>query len=106
MANKKQNSNVTEIKAIYLDDETQKALADRLARIEGHLRSVREMILSRRCADEVLLQVAAIKAALNQFSAALLDHELRACMDTCMTGDVDERLDKVIKVLSALLKQS
>ncbi len=106
MADKKQNSNATEIETIYLDDDTQKALADRLARIEGHLRSVREMILSRRCADEVLLQVAAIKAALNQFNAALLDHELRACMETCMTGDADERLDKVTKVLSMLLKQS
>jgi len=106
MASKKQDSTVIEIEEVYLDDVTQKALADRLARIEGHLRSVREMILSKRCADEILLQVAAVKAALNQFSAALLDHELKACMDTCMTGDADERLDKVTRVLSTLLKQS
>jgi len=106
MASSKQDSTATVIEGAYLDDATQKALADRLARMEGHLRSVREMILSRRCADEVLLQVAAVKAALNQFSAALLDHELKACMDTCMSGDADERFDKVTRVLSTLLKQS
>jgi len=90
----------------YLDDVTRKALADRLARIEGHLRSVRTMVLERRCADEILLQAAAVKAAINQFSAALLDHELKTCMETCMAGDADDRLDRVTRVLATLLKQS
>jgi DNA-binding FrmR family transcriptional regulator len=106
MIKNKRNSISRETAVVYLDDLTQKALADRLARIEGHLRSIREMVLSRRCADEILLQAAAVKAALNQFSAALLDHELKACMETCMTGDADERLDRVTHVLGTLLKQS
>lgn len=90
----------------YLDDTAKKALTNRLARLEGHIRFLRGMVDQHRCADEVLLQVAAIKAAINQFSAALLDHELKACMNSCMEGDADERLDKVTKVLSTLLKQS
>jgi DNA-binding FrmR family transcriptional regulator len=106
MDDKKQDSPAIEIEKIYLDADTQKALVDRLARIEGHLRSVKGMVVSHRCADEILLQVAAVKAALNQFNAALLDHELKACMETCMTGDADERLDRVTRVLSTLLKQS
>lgn len=90
----------------YLDEPSEKAMVNRLSRIEGHVRSLREMILSHRCADEILLQVTAVKAALNKFSAVLLEHELKACMDSCMTGSVDERLNKVTKVLSTLLKQS
>ena len=90
----------------YLSPEVEKALKDRLARLEGHLRSIGRMVEQHRCADEVLLQVAAVKAALNQFSAALLDHELKACMNSCMEGDVDDRLDKVSRVLATLLKQS
>ena len=105
MTDTDQNSNMTEVATSYLGDDTQKALADRLARIEGHVRSVKGMVLSRRCADELLLQVAAVTAALNQFSAALLDHELKACMETCMEGSADERLNKVTRVLSTLLKQ-
>jgi CsoR family transcriptional regulator, copper-sensing transcriptional repressor len=90
----------------YLDDAAQKALNNRLARLEGHVRFIRGMVDQRRCADEILIQVAAVKAAINKFSAVLLDHELKACVNTCMAGDADERLEKVTKVLSTLLKQS
>ena len=90
----------------YLTEVSSKALANRLSRIEGHLRSVRAMVLDHRCADEILLQVTAVKAALNQFSSQVLDHELTACMESCMVGDADDRLKKVTKVLSTLLKQS
>jgi DNA-binding FrmR family transcriptional regulator len=90
----------------YLDNDAKKALVNRVARLEGHMRSIGRMVEEHRCADEIFLQVAAVKAAINQFSAALLDHELKACMNTCMRGDVDERLDKVTKVLSTLLKHS
>ena len=90
----------------YLDAESLKALGDRLARLEGHLKAVRRMLLERRCVDEILLQVTAVKAALNRFSSTLLEHELKACMDSCMEGDGEERLEKVTKVLATLLKQS
>lgn len=95
-----------EVEQPYLSPFASKALADRLARIEGHVHSVRRMVLDHRCADEILLQVAAVKAALNQVSAQILDHELTACMLSCMEGDTDERLKKVTQVLTTLLKQS
>ena len=100
------NKKVAEAVDHYLDDDVKKALMNRLARLEGHMRFIRGMVDQRRCADEILLQVAAVKAAINKFSAVLLDHELRACVNTCMTGDADDRLEKITKVLSTLLKQS
>jgi len=89
----------------YLQDEAKKALLNRLARLEGHLKAVRRMLDEGRCADEILLQVSAVKAALNTFSAVLLEHELKSCVDSCMPGDEDERLDRVTRVMAALLKQ-
>lgn len=89
----------------YLDEKSQRALANRLARIEGHIRAIQKMVLDRRCADEILLQTAAVKASINQFSAVLLDRELRACLDECKEG-AGHRLDRATKVLSTLLKQS
>ena len=100
------NKKVAEAVDPYLDDDAKKALMNRLARLEGHMRFIRGMVDQRRCADEILLQVAAVKAAINKFSAVLLDHELKACVHTCMTGDADDRLEKITKVLSTLLKQS
>ena len=90
----------------YLTEISSKALAHRLARIEGHMRAVRQMVLDHRCADEILLQVAAVKAALNQFSSQILDHELTACVNSCMAGNADERLHRVTTVLATLLKQT
>ncbi len=88
----------------YLAPESQKALADRLARAEGHLRSVRQMVIDHRCADEILLQMAAVKAAINQTAASLIETEMRSCVDSCMAGDADERLERVMKALAAVLK--
>ncbi len=93
-------------KSEYLDPETQVSLSNRLSRLEGHVRSIREMVQERRCADEVLLQVAAVKAAINAFASVLVEHELKDCMTTCMPGNEDERLKRVTHALGALLKRS
>ena len=111
MPSKSKNSNSNNIVHLkierpYLDELSSKPLMDRLASSEGHVRSIRRMVSEPRCADEILLQVAADKAALNQFSGQILDHELNACMQSCMDGDSGKRLKKVTKVLSTLLKQS
>ena len=90
----------------YLDSESVRALVNRLARLEGHVRAVRRMVEERRCADEILLQPATVKAALNRFSSVLLEHELRDCMTSCMEGGADDRLDRGTKVLATILKQS
>jgi DNA-binding FrmR family transcriptional regulator len=90
----------------YLAPNAQKAITDRLARAEGHLRSIRQMVVDHRCADEILIQIAAVKAALNQTAAAIIDNEMRACVDTCMTGDANDRLGRVTKALAAVLRSS
>ncbi len=96
----------TKQNAEYLTPEAQKSLADRLARAEGHLRSIRQMVVDHRCADEILIQIAAVKGALNQAAAALIDSEMRSCVDTCMGGSADDRIDRVAKALSAVLRSS
>ncbi|MDQ6960205.1 MAG: metal-sensitive transcriptional regulator [Mariprofundaceae bacterium] len=106
MAKRKTGKARPESGNFYLDDESRKKFSNRLARIEGHIHAVRQMVDDRRHADEVLLQVAAVKAALNKFAAVFIEHELKTCVNTCMPGDRDERLDKVTKVLTTMLKQT
>jgi DNA-binding FrmR family transcriptional regulator len=90
----------------YLTPEVQKALADRLARAEGHLRSVRQMVIDHRCADDILMQIAAVKAAINQVAAGLIETEMRSCVSSCMEGDADDRLDRIAKALATVLRSS
>ena len=64
------------------------------------------MVVDHRCADEILIQISAVKAALNQTAATLIESEMRSCVRTCMEGSPDDRLDRVTKALSAVLKSS
>jgi len=102
MAKRKQATKTQE----HLTPPPQKALAHRLPRAEGHLRSIRQMVIDHRCADEILIQIAAVKAALNQTAAGLIESEMRACADTCMGGSFEDRLDRVTNALAAVLKSS
>src|SRR5919198_75148 len=60
------------------------AVARRLARAEGHLAAVRRMVDEGRDCPEVLLQLAAVRAALDATAKVVLaDH-----MESCVRGAV------------------
>lgn len=90
----------------YLDPESRRALRNRLARIEGHVAGIARMVESRACADEILLQVAAVKGALSRFASVLVEEELEACVTTCMTGrrDVEERVTRLTNVIATMMR--
>ena len=91
----------------YLDDQSKKALMARLARMEGHVRAISRMVDERDWADEILLQVAAVKGALNRFASTLVEDELKACLSHCEDPiEQEERIDRLTKVLATLFKQS
>lgn len=91
----------------YLDDDSKKALMARLARMEGHVRAISRMVDERDWADEILLQVAAVKGALNRFASTLVEDELKACLSHCEDPiEQEERIDRLTKVLATLFKQS
>ncbi len=91
----------------YLDDQSKKALMARLARMEGHVRAISRMVDERDWADEILLQVAAVKGALNRFASTLVEDELKACLIHCEDPiEQEERIDRLTKVLATLFKQS
>jgi CsoR family transcriptional regulator, copper-sensing transcriptional repressor len=91
----------------YLDEASARALKARLARIEGHVRSISRMIDEREWADEILLQTAAVKGAINKFASVLVEDELRSCLQCCPDPAAqEERIDRLTKVLTTLFKQS
>ena len=91
----------------YLDEVSQKALVARLKRIEGHVRAITRMVEERDWADEILLQVTAVKGALNRFASTLLEDELKACLG-CVEDpkELEDRMDRLAKILATMLKQT
>lgn len=93
------------VKAVYLDEELQKELQDRLSRIEGHIRGIKEMLTRRESCNDLLVQLAAVKAAINQATIKLLEGHMDRCVSLCLEeGDLDE-LRKFKKALALVLKR-
>ena len=58
----------------------QRQVINRLARIEGHVRSVKNMVSEGRDCSEVLLQIAAIRKALDSTAKVVLKDHLEHCL--------------------------
>lgn len=58
-----------------------KAVLNRLSRAIGHLESVKRMVESGRDCTEVLVQLAAVRSALNSTAKVILKDHLEHCID-------------------------
>lgn len=88
----------------YLDATAKKSLLNRLSRIEGQVRALKEMVRQERCADEVVVQAAAARGALGQFLAKILEHHLQDCARSCMPGDRGQVTERVSRAIAAALR--
>ena len=70
---------------LYLTGEAERAIYNRLSRLEGQVRGVKKMLAERKSCDEMLVQISAMKQAVNGIAAELL----QAHMETCVLGRVE-----------------
>lgn len=70
---------------IYLTGESERAIYNRLSRLEGQVRGVKKMLAERKSCDEMLVQISALKQAINGVAAELL----QAHMQTCVLGRIE-----------------
>ena len=72
-----------------------KNVINRLSRIEGHVRSIKEMVDSGRDCSEILIQIAAVQSALQRTGKLILEEHLERCItEAVQDGDQKEPLDK------------
>lgn len=84
--------------------QTVKNELNRIARIIGHMKSIKIMIESGRDCSEVLIQLAAVDAAIKSLSRVILKEHMSTCIvDAIKTGDeeaikaLNEAIDKFMK---------
>lgn len=81
-----------------------KRLTNRLSRIEGQVRGLREMLQKDAYCTDILTQVSAVNAALNSFSRELLSEHIHTCVaDGLRSGD-DSVVDELMTTLQKLMK--
>lgn len=82
-------------------DKEYRDLMNRLKRIEGQVRGIQRMLEKDAYCTDIMVQVAAVNAALNSFNKVLLTNHLH----TCVAENIREGNDEVIDELAALLQK-
>lgn len=68
--------------------ENTRAVVNRLNRAIGHLEAVRNMVEDGRDCSEVLIQIAAVRSAINNIGKIILEDHINHCVvDAIETGD-------------------
>ena len=93
------------LKDIYLDPEVEEELQNRLSRIEGHVRGVKRMLAEHASCEDLLIQLAAVRSALNQTTARLLENHMETCVADCVRAGQGEKALRELKgALSQVIK--
>ena len=81
-----------------------KAVLNRLARVIGHLQSIKHMVEDGRDCSEVLIQLSAVKAAINSTGKVILQDHIQHCLvDAVETGDM-EAVQELSKAIDSFIK--
>ncbi len=86
-----------------MSEELRRELINRLHRLEGHVRGVAGMIERQEPDDQIIVQLAALKAAVNQVMARLLEGRLDGCLREG-GGQAAEDVERLKRLLSLTLK--
>ena len=57
-----------------------RAVVNRLSRIEGHIRSIKQMVEEGRDCADVLIQLSAVRAAIEKAGRVVLEDHLESCL--------------------------
>ncbi len=87
------------------DPTSQRKLLNRLARIEGHIHGIRSMIENHQPCPDVLLQIAAVRGALDRVARLILDDHISQCITHATeTGDIEMELEELKKALDRFIR--
>lgn len=85
-------------------EEEYKSLIHRLNRIEGQIRGIRGMVERSAYCPDILIQSAAVTAAMNAFNRELLSNHIRTCVVKDIQAGNEEVIDELVTTLQKLMK--
>lgn len=84
--------------------EEYKKLIHRLNRIEGQIRGIKGMVENNAYCPDILIQSAAVNAAISAFNKELLANHIRTCVADDIRNGKDEAIDELVVTLQKLMK--
>ncbi|NJM69876.1 MAG: metal-sensitive transcriptional regulator [Scytonema sp. RU_4_4] len=85
-------------------EESLRRIVNRLSRIEGHVRGIKTMVQQSSPCPDVLLQIAAVRGALDRVARIVLDEHLTECIArAAKEGDIEVELEQLKAALDRFL---
>jgi DNA-binding FrmR family transcriptional regulator len=85
-------------------EESLRAVVNRLSRIEGHIRGIKTMVQESRACPDVLVQIAAVRGALDRVARLILDEHLTECIGrAAKEGNIEVELEELKSALDRFL---
>ena len=84
--------------------KSRKDIGVRLSKIEGHIRGIRKMVEEDRECPELLIQMAAVRSALDRVARIVLEDHMETCLvEAVNSGKADASLAQLKEALSKFL---
>ena len=84
--------------------ENTQAVLNRLSRAIGHLESVKKMVEDGRDCSEVLIQIAAVRSAINNIGKVILQDHIQHCIVDAVEHDDEQALDALCQAIDKFVK--
>lgn len=81
-----------------------RAVINRISRAIGHLEHVRRMIEEGKDCSEVLVQIAAVRAAINNVGKVILQDHIQHCLVEAVEHDDEKSLDDLCQAIDKFIK--
>lgn len=104
MAEEKEKECCCSHKTKERSEKEYKDMIHRLNRIEGQIRGIKGMVERDAYCTDILVQVAAVNAALNSFNKVLLANHIKTCVTNDIREGREETVDELVTVLQKLMK--
>ncbi|MCM1992591.1 metal-sensitive transcriptional regulator [Oceanirhabdus seepicola] len=84
-------------------EKRNKDIIIRLRKIEGQVKGIEKMVSSETCCRNILVQVAAIRSAINKVGGLVLEHYASNCLDL-KDQETEEGVKELIDTFMMFLK--
>ena len=86
------------------NDKYRKDISNRLKRIEGQVKGIQGMVEKDACCDDILIQISAIRSAINKVGSMMIEHYVNNCMGVEKDSIEEARIKKLVKTINTFIK--
>ncbi len=88
---------------VHTEEET-KAVVNRISRVIGHLESIKRMVAEDRDCNEVLIQLSAVRSAINGVGKLVLQNHIEHCIVDAVQNNEMNKITELSHAIDIFMK--